>query len=70
MGITDTPICGSTGLCHQTSEAVDLAASWLAATPQEIRPHPLVPELCVRFGLTVVEAVEAIRAANMLRAGR
>jgi len=57
----------TTGLCHQSRGAVDLAAQWLASMPEESRPHPLVPVLRAQFGLSALEAVQAIREANEWR---
>lgn len=48
--------------------AIARAARWLATTPQRQRPHPLIPALRRMFDLTPVEAVEAIREANLIRA--
>lgn len=53
-----------TGLCHESSAAICEAATWLNATPYPERPHPIVPAICERFGLTAVEAVTAIREAS------
>lgn len=58
-----------TGLDHETTAAIDLAAEYLIRTPRENRPdRPLVPFLRERFGLTAVEACQAIREANERRA--
>jgi hypothetical protein len=61
---TDLPIGGSTGLSHEHSAAVTVAAEWLCSIPFPLRPRPIVPELQRRFGLTALQAVEAIREAN------
>lgn len=58
------PVGGTTGLSHEHSAAIDAAAEWLASTSQEKRPHPIVPALRQRFGLTALEAVQAIREAR------
>jgi len=50
-------------------DSVSAAAAWLASTPWHLRPRPIVPALRRRFGLSVYEAIEAIRAAT-LRGGR
>jgi len=42
---------------HEHSEAVILAATWLA--DQSLEPLPIVPALQQRFGLTPMEATEA-----------
>jgi hypothetical protein len=57
------PIGGTTGLSHGHSAAVDQAAEWLAALQDHDRPRPIVPLLRQLFGLTALEAVEAIREA-------
>ena len=67
MSEASLPIGGTTGCCHESNAAVDEAAAWLASTPVELRPHPLVPALRARFGLTAIEAVTAIREANRRR---
>ncbi|TIT10816.1 MAG: hypothetical protein E5W74_15190 [Mesorhizobium sp.] len=66
--MTDIPIGGTTGLCHETSAAIDEAATWLALTPRRQRDRPAVPLLRQRFGLTPAEACQAIAAANMILA--
>lgn len=52
---------------HEYSAAIDEAAAWLAARPPHHHPRPIVPELRKLFGLTAVEACEAIRQANEIR---
>ncbi|WP_036262968.1 hypothetical protein [Mesorhizobium sp. WSM2561] len=64
--MTNLPIGGTTGLCHETSAAIDEAATWLATTPRRQRGKPAVPLLRGRFGLTAQEACEAIREANLI----
>lgn len=49
-------------------DRVAKAARWLATTPYDRRPRPLVPHLAEQFGLTPVEACEAIREANLIAA--
>lgn len=44
------------------------AALWLATTPDSEKPHPLIPELRQRFGLTAMEACAAIAETNLIRA--
>lgn len=63
----DVPIGGSTGLCHEATAAIDQAAEWLLATPDPDRPRSLVPALRERFGLTAVEACQAIAASQAAR---
>lgn len=50
------------------SESIQKAASWLATTPDQQKPHPILPHLIAEFGLTTAEAVAAIREANHIRA--
>ena len=50
-----------TGLDHESTAAIDEAATWLAA--QEAAPHPVVPSLQARFGLSAKDACVAIREA-------
>lgn len=49
---------------HQHSAAVEEAAGFLAATPPRERPVPLVPALREMFGLSAIEACEAIRLSH------
>lgn len=51
---------------HEHSAAICEAARWLAAI-KDPTGRAIVPELKTRFGLTVLEAIEAIRAANEIR---
>lgn len=50
-----------TGLDHQSSAAIELAASWLAQNKQRLRREriALVPAVRQQFGLTVNEALVA-----------
>jgi hypothetical protein len=50
---------------HEHSAAIDAAAEWLALNPRDRISRPVVPMLRERFGLSAMEAVEAIRAANL-----
>ena len=57
-----------TGLDHETTAAVDQAAAYLASlSPDERRARPAVPMLKERFGLSAVEACQAIREAHNLK---
>ena len=57
-----------TGLDHETTAAVDQVAQWLASlSPDERRRRPAVPMLKERFGLSAVEACQAIRDAQRIR---
>lgn len=51
---------------HEHSAAIDEAARWLAAIADP-SGMAIVPELKTRFGLTALEACEAIRHANEIR---
>lgn len=55
---------------HAHHEAVSLAASWLANEQNDPTGRAIVPEMMQRFGLTAVQAVEAIQRAQMLRRAR
>lgn len=46
---------------------VAAAASWLA-TGSADRSKPVVPQLRQRFGLTALQAVQAMREANLVKA--
>lgn len=46
---------------------IDAATRFLAATPFEDRPKPLLPALRKTFGLSAAEAIEAIRQSHELR---
>ena len=64
----DPPVWGSSGRSHQAKAAIKEAALRLVATPCQLRPCPLVPHLKTAFGLTTVEAVEAIGVSQLFRA--
>lgn len=53
---------------HAHSAAVEQAAQWLADLREP--PHPVVPALKERFGLTSLQATEAIAWAGRMRAYR
>jgi len=50
---------------HEHSAAVEQAAQWLA--DQREAPHPVIPTLRERFGLTPLEATEACAWADRMR---
>jgi hypothetical protein len=50
------------------TDAIMKAARWLATTPDRQRPDHLIPHLRETFGLSAVEAVEAIRESKLIRA--
>lgn len=58
---------GFTPTAHKHASAVDLAVQWLIATPGQDRPRPVVPFLRQRFGLTPLQAIDAIRLAEAKR---
>ena len=55
-----------TGLCHQSSAAVDIAAQWLSKHRDDI-PGFAIPFVRERFGLTSLEAIEALKEGHRLR---
>ena len=61
--MNDLPVGGTTGLCHESTSAVEEAARWYAGN-RDACPRPIVPFLRERFGLTAVEACEALRMAQ------
>ena len=67
MPTNDLPIGGTTGLDHESSGAIDLAAQWLATRPAGGEPRPVIPALRAQFGLTAVEACQAIKEADTFR---
>lgn len=52
---------------HEHSAIVEEAAAFLFAVPPGERPAPLVPALREMFGLSAVEACEAIRLSHDMR---
>lgn len=53
-----------TGADHEHSESVTIAAQWLA--DQREPPHPIVPTLRSQFGLSALEACEAIARSRQM----
>ncbi|MBU4529189.1 hypothetical protein [Hoeflea sp.] len=49
---------------HEHSAAVDQAAAWLRSLRDYEKPQPIVPALRDRFGLSPVEACQAIAEAR------
>lgn len=49
---------------HEHSAAIDEAAAFLRSVPPGERPKPLVPALREMFGLSTVEACEAIKQSR------
>ena len=50
------------------TDSIQKAARWLAVTPDDKRPHPLVPHLQSEFGLSAADAIAAIRESKLIRA--
>lgn len=50
------------------TDSVKQAAQWLATTPEEAKPRPVIPFLKSRFGLTAIEAVQAITESKLIKA--
>lgn len=51
-----------------TQQAISKAANWLATTPATKRPHPVIPHLREAYNLSPLEAVQAIRQAELIKA--
>lgn len=62
------PAGGSTGADHVGDDRVGIAATWLATTPRERRPRPILPHVQRTFGLSPAQACQAIEEANLRRA--
>jgi hypothetical protein len=56
--------------CKPVSTPVDIsaAARWIALTPDNRKPRPIVQYLQREFGLTPAQAAEALREAALIRA--
>lgn len=52
----------------QNANRIEEAARWLAKTPDDRKPHPLIPHLHKAYGLSTGQAVTAIREAKLIRA--
>ena len=61
----DLPVA-LTGLCHQSSASVEIAAQWISRHRDEI-PGFAIPFVRERFGLTSLEAIEALKEGHRLR---
>ena len=61
----DLPVGGTPE--HTSTAAIDAAARWLV-DEGDTTGRAIVPELKCRFGLTAVEACQAIKEANLIRA--
>ncbi|TIT99795.1 MAG: hypothetical protein E5W55_04150 [Mesorhizobium sp.] len=58
----------NSGIDHENSELIGQAALWLATTPRQSRPRPAIVECRQRFGLTPLEAIAAIKEADLIKA--
>lgn len=56
------------GIDHESHPVICEAALWLAHTPINQRPAPLIPALRHRFGLSAQEACEAIAEMKLIHA--
>jgi hypothetical protein len=61
MTSPDLPVGGTTGHCHESSEAITIAARWIAENRQRLiaEHRALVPAVREAFGLGVMDAVRA-----------
>lgn len=57
-----------TGCDREHSEAIEIAAQWLSQHPRDRIGRPIILLLRQRFGLTVAEACEVCKEANLRRA--
>jgi hypothetical protein len=57
-----------TGIDHEHSESVILAAQWLAEEREP--PSPVIPYLKERFNISTLQACEACALANSFRSVR
>lgn len=55
-------LSAGTGCDHEHSEAITIAARWLAEHRKELR-RAIIPELTERFGLSTLDAVRAAAEA-------
>jgi hypothetical protein len=60
---TDRAPLGPTGLCHQSTAAIDEAADWLTENRATCN-RALIPAIRERFGLTSSEAIEVLVQAG------
>lgn len=52
---------------HEHTAVIAEAGAWIASGGAE-KGRPLVPQLKERYGMSALEACEAIREANLIRA--
>jgi hypothetical protein len=60
----DIPVGGTTGLCHQSSAAIEQAAAWYREN-RDTAEQPIIPNIRRRFGLTPLEVIMAMREARL-----
>ncbi|MER9726907.1 MULTISPECIES: hypothetical protein [unclassified Mesorhizobium] len=58
----------TSGIDHENTALIGEAALWLATTPKQSRPRPAIVDVKERFGLTALEAIQAIREADLIKA--
>ncbi len=68
MTVETLPVGGTTGLSHEHSESVLQAAMWFSELKE--LPSSAVPVLRERFGLSAVEACEALAMARRFQINR
>ncbi|MER8453101.1 hypothetical protein NKG60_24455 [Mesorhizobium sp. M1428] len=61
------PESSMTGCDNEHSEAIEKATQWLSQHPRDRIGRP-IPLLRQRFGLTIAEACEVCKEANLRRA--
>lgn len=57
-----------TGLCHESTEQISIAAVWYRQHRIEC-PRPIIRHLRQRFGLSPLQACEALSEASRLQGG-
>jgi len=58
------PVGGTTGLCHESTAAIEQAAAWYREH-RDTAEQPIIPAIRRRFGLTPLEAIMALREARL-----
>ena len=66
--MSDLPVGGTPGLCHESSASVEEAARWWLENAEAHRSCA-VATLRSRFGLSAKEACQAFGLADKMRAG-
>jgi hypothetical protein len=57
----------NSGIDHEHSAAIDQASAWLSQTSRDRLGKPIIPALRERFGLSLAEACDVCRQANLRR---